>query len=274
MKFHRAFAAACAVSFLSGVVSAAPEIAGEPTNAEEAARVKAAQDAEVAAKFAEWKAKLPAEQQKWETVLEQNLGGFYLPLYQKDKLAGKTTAWDYVQDDPKLPRVLLIGDSISRGYTVAVRKALAGKVNVHRAPENCGPTANGLKKLEIYLGEGKWDVIHFNFGIHDRRTPSAEYQERLEKIVARLKATNAKLVWATTTPIPDGTKYGDPAAIVKKNEEAAVIMEKNGVVINDIYGAILPHVGATRNEADVHFNSEGYRLMGEQVAKEIDGQLK
>jgi hypothetical protein len=74
-----------------------------------------------------------------------------------------------------LPRVLLIGDSVSRGYTQAVRTALAGKANVHRAPANCGPTASGIKNIEVWLGDGKWDVIHFNFGIHDRNTPLADY---------------------------------------------------------------------------------------------------
>lgn len=254
---------------------AAAEIAErEPTNAEEAAQKKAEQDAEISAKFAVWKSTLSPAQQKWETTLEENLGAFYLPHYKKDRVTGRATAWDYVEDDPKLPRVLLIGDSISRGYTLATRKAMAGKANVHRAPENCGPTSNGLKKLEIYLGDGKWDVIHFNFGIHDRSTPSAEYQARLEKIIERLKVTNAKLIWASSTPIPAGTKYGNPEVIVQKNEEAAAIMTKHGIPIDDIYTAILPHVEATRNAGDVHFSEDGYRLMGAQVAQSIEQALK
>src|SRR5690606_40932947 len=68
---------------------------------------------------------------------------------------GRSNAWDYVEDDPALPRVLLIGDSVSRGYTQAVRKALQGKVNVHRAPANCGPTATGLKKMDVWLEIGR-----------------------------------------------------------------------------------------------------------------------
>src|SRR6266480_369829 len=58
-----------------------------------------------------------------------------------------------VTDDPKLPRVLLIGDSISMGYTVPVQELLKGKANVHRVPENGGPTTNGLAKLKAWLGE-------------------------------------------------------------------------------------------------------------------------
>src|SRR5581483_1704324 len=72
-----------------------------------------------------------------------------------------------VTDDPMKPRVLLIGDSISMGYTLPVRKLLADRANVHRIPENGGPTTTGLKNIEKWLGDDKWDVIHFNWGLHD-----------------------------------------------------------------------------------------------------------
>ena len=73
-----------------------------------------------------------------------------------------------IEDDPTLPRVLLIGDSISIGYTLPVRELLKGKANLHRPPTNCSSTASGLKNLDAWLGQGKWDVIHFNFGLHDQ----------------------------------------------------------------------------------------------------------
>ena len=75
---------------------------------------------------------------------------------------------------------------------------------------------------------GKWDVIHFNFGIHDRATPAADYEQRLETIVTRLKATGAKVIWATTTPVPPDTKDGPEATqqIIEKNEIAARVMRK------------------------------------------------
>jgi len=72
-----------------------------------------------------------------------------------------------VPDTPGLPRILLIGDSISIGYTIPAREQLQGTANVHRIPENGGPTTNGLKQLDAWLGSGKWDVIHFNWGLHD-----------------------------------------------------------------------------------------------------------
>src|SRR5216117_2326804 len=78
--------------------------------------------------------------------------------------ADKDPSFEPVADDEKLSRVLLIGDSISMGYTIPVRNLLKGKANVHRVAENGGPTTNGLAKLKSWLGNRKWDVIHFNWG--------------------------------------------------------------------------------------------------------------
>ena len=168
------------------------------------------------------------------------------------------------------PRVLLIGDSVSRGYTQSVRKALAGKANVHRAPANCGPTSLGLRKLDVWLGDGKWDLIHFNFGIHDRNTPIPEYSQRLEQLVERMKKTGAKLVWASTTPIPDDpTTKQTAASIVERNEAAAQIMQKHGVAIDDLFTAITPHLEEMQNPNDVHFNGAGYEFLGQRVGEAI-----
>lgn len=183
-------------------VSATEPSKGEPTNAAEAAAKKPQADEGLEARYQAFVATLPADQQAWEKTLQENLGNFYLPIHKRQRVEGRSNCWDFVQDDPSLPRVLLIGDSVSGGYTLATRKLLAGKANVHKAPENCGPTANGVKKLDIWLGDGRWDVIHFNFGLHDSRTPAADYEARLRAIVARLKNTGAKLIWASTTPRP------------------------------------------------------------------------
>jgi len=248
----------------------------DPTNAGEAAAKKAAENRRIDELYQQKKATLSPERQRWESVLEENLGnGFYLPAHKRDFVKGISTAWDFVPDDPKLPRVLLIGDSVSRGYTLATRAALAGKANVHRAPANCGPTATGLEKLAVWLGAGKWDVIHFNFGIHDRATPLADYQSRLDQIITRLEATGAKLIWASTTPIPrDDAKKQDPESIVERNAVAARLALQHGVAINDLFAFITPQLATTQNRNDVHFNSGGYDLLGQQVARAIAAELR
>jgi lysophospholipase L1-like esterase len=260
-----------------GAAPAAPQ--AEPTNADEAAAKKQAEEAAINEKYAALVALLSPEEQAWEKALQDNLGSFYLPLHKRDKVAARSNAWDFVRDDPALPRVLLIGDSVSRGYTQAVRTSLAGKANVHRAPANCGPTASGIKNLDAWLasapGDAKWDVIHFNFGIHDRNTPVADYAARLERIVERLEKTGAKLVWATTTPIPDAPAQNQTAAsIVERNAAAAAIMEKHGVVVDDLFAFITPRLAEAQLPNDVHFKAEGYDLLGRQVAESIRAALQ
>lgn len=184
-----------------------------------------------------------------------------------------------IEDQPGLPRVLLIGDSISIGYTLPVRELLAGKANVHRIPANGGPTSRGLANIEKWLGDGRWDVIHFNWGIHDlrkdadgeRQVGPEEYEQNLRKLVARLKGTGAKLIWGTTTPIPDGDlipmrQFGK---VPEYNAIALQVMQENGVAINDLHAAVAPRVAELQTPQDVHFKSEGYKFLAEQVAGSI-----
>src|SRR5437773_1839023 len=120
---------------------------------------------------------------------------------QTSSAAAQDPAFAIVADDPTLPRVLLIGDSISIGYTVPVRNLLKGRANLHRIPENGGPTTNGLAKLSKWLGTSKWDVINFNWGLHDlkimpdgkRQVGPEDYEKNVRELVRRLKATGAKL---------------------------------------------------------------------------------
>ena len=93
-----------------------------------------------------------------------------------------------VKDDPKLPRVLLIGDSISIGYTLATREFLKGKANLHRIPTNGGPTTKGLASIEAWLGKGKWDVIHFNWGC----TTSNLWGRKVKICFPKRKAANRR----------------------------------------------------------------------------------
>jgi acyl-CoA thioesterase-1 len=188
-----------------------------------------------------------------------------------------------IEDQPGLPRVLLIGDSISMGYTQPVRDLLKDKANVHRIPANGGPTKNGVANIDKWLGDGHWDVIHFNWGIHDlkfmpdgkRQVEPDDYEKNLRTLVAKLKATGAKLIWATTTPIPDG-ELNPPRSFGKVpeyNEIAKRVMSENGVMIDDLNGAITPHLAEMQNPKDVHYKPEGYALLAKQVAASIESVL-
>jgi hypothetical protein len=178
-----------------------------------------------------------------------------------------------------LPRVLLIGDSISIGYAPAVRKLLDGKANVHLIPANGGPTTNGLKNLSEWIGEGRWDVIHFNWGLHDLRIMEdgthqvriEAYERNLGELVARLKTTGAKLIWCSTTPVPEGklSPPRRPEDVPRYNEIAARVMQPNGIAINDLYRFALPRLGQIQRPENVHFTEEGSEQLAQSVAAAV-----
>jgi acyl-CoA thioesterase-1 len=195
----------------------------------------------------------------------------------------KNPAFAPITENPALPRVLLIGDSISIGYTLDVRKLLEGKANVLRIPVNGGPTTNGMKSLDKWLGTGKWDVIHFNWGLHDvkrmkdgKMNAAGEwqvapdvYKKNLETLVQKLKATGAKLIWATTTPVPEGADGRVKDDEAKANVLAAEVMKVNGVAADDLYARALPQLQQLQRPKNVHFTDEGYAFLARQVADSI-----
>ncbi len=199
-----------------------------------------------------------------------------------------------IEDVPGLPRVLLIGDSISIGYTLSAREALKGVANVHRIPTNGGPTSKGLSNIEDWLGSSKWDVIHFNWGLHDLcyRHPDSktqghrdkvngsvthsveEYSRNLEKLVVRMKKTGSRLIFATTTPVPQGEagrKVGDD---ILYNKAALTVMRKHKVSINDLHGLMANRMSQFGiRPGNVHFTPEGSMLLAEKVAKALKKAL-
>jgi acyl-CoA thioesterase-1 len=202
-----------------------------------------------------------------------------------DSDSSKNDAMKDIKDERGLPRVLLVGDSVSIGYTLGVRANLKGKANVHRIPQNGGATEVGLEKMTAWLGDGKWDVIHFNFGLHDAKYSSEttlratreQYADNLRKLIAQMKATGAKLIFATTTPVPkDGvlspTRRFD--SIPERNKVAMQVMQENGVAIDDLYAAVLPVRDKVGRDNDVHFGPEGYELLAKAVAASIEAQLQ
>jgi len=201
-----------------------------------------------------------------------------------DSDSSRNNAMKPIKDDPALPRVLLIGDSISIGYTIPVRELLKDKANVHRIPQNGGATEVGLEKMKSWLGEGKWDVIHFNFGLHDakyssettQRATREQYAANLKSLIVQMKATGAKLVFATTTPVPKGgvlspTRRFD--SIEERNKIASALMQEQGVAVDDLYTVVLPLMATVGRENDVHFAPEGYAVLAKAVAKSIETAL-
>ena len=182
-----------------------------------------------------------------------------------------------------LPRVLLIGDSISIGYTKPVQKLLQKTADVHRIPANGGPTTRGLRSIEKWLGDGNWDLIHFNWGIHDlrhmddgkRQVEPADYEKNLRWLVGRLQKKGARLIWASTTPIPSGKlnpdrTFGDET---EYNRIAEKVMKEHNIPINDLHSHVLPRFDDLHKPNDLHFKLEGSEFLAERVATVIQQAL-
>jgi len=162
----------------------------------------------------------------------------------------------------ELPNLLILGDSISIGYTPFVKEALQGQVNVYRSvkadgsPENSGDSGVGLTKLDRWLGETQWDVIHFNFGLHDfkRLTPGMGVN------------SNLPVYGVIPSRIPEDS--------INYNKVAIEIMNKHNVIINDFYSLMLPKLTEYQLPVNVHFNKQGLQYMSEQTVKIVQQQLK
>lgn len=193
---------------------------------------------------------------------------------------------------PGLPNVLLIGDSISIGYMIPAREALDGEANVFRPATNCGPTTKGLAEINKWLGDRKWDVIHWNHGLHDlkymgtqgqnladpadpkshQQVPPEEYAQNLTKIAERLKKTGAKIIFCETTPVPEGAKGRVVGDSKKYNKVAANVMrEVGGIEINPLYSFAVENVETL--PANVHYSKEGSTKLGNEVANVIRKHL-
>lgn len=194
-----------------------------------------------------------------------------------------------VEDQPGLPRVLLLGDSISIGYTLPVRDALSGVANVHRPPTNCASTKHGLVGIDEWLGDKPWDVIHFNFGLHDLKyvVPGSEtlipvdtegaqhqisieqYRENLIAIVERLKQTDAKLILCLTTPVPEGASGRRPEDVERYNQVALDVAHAHGILVNDLNAFALERLESIQRPRNVHFTDEGSAVLASHVVEVI-----
>ena len=189
--------------------------------------------------------------------------------------------------DPSLPNVLLIGDSISIGYTLPVREQLKGKANVYRPPVNCGATIRGVEQIDEWLGDTDWSVIHFNFGLHDLKyvdadgkmasppesgtqfVPIEDYEPNLDRIVTRLERTRAHLIWCSTTPVPEGSNGRIKGDADRYNEAASRVAASHNLAVDDLYSFAYARLGSIQLPANVHFTEDGSAILGGQVVTTI-----
>jgi len=187
--------------------------------------------------------------------------------------------WVIDADKDDLPRVLLIGDSITRGYFSDVEKRLAGKAYCARlTTSKCVSDPSFSDEVQLLLKHYKFAVIHFNNGLHGWGYSEDQYRNGLLKFLATVKenAGDATLIWATTTPVREQSnlqQFGERTERVKaRNGIAAEIMKEHDIPTNDLFGLVQQHPDWHSGDG-VHFNGKGKEAQAKQVAESVATSL-
>jgi hypothetical protein len=194
---------------------------------------------------------------------------------------------------PGSPRILVLGDSISMGYTLPLRHLMGERANVLRPAENCRSSRHLRQRLDEYLCSAKWDMIQFNCGLHDLvaigpdgkglafsaggtiQVPLAEYRDNLEWIALRLKRTGAALFWVSTTPV-GATPFRRQADVVRYNAEALAVMNRHGIPVIDLHAYVLDGIdrGALQWSDGVHFPEASSRTIASFLCQHLKPALR
>jgi hypothetical protein len=185
-------------------------------------------------------------------------------------------------EDPTRPRVLLIGDSILNGYRGHVQRELEGEAYVDAWVNPYFQSEKLNSALAEVLAYGPYDVVHFNMGLHgwqEGRIKPGEFKPltRAYVEVLRSKLPDAKLIWASSTPVTVKNKplELDPTInpiIVEHNRRAAEVMDEIGVPVSDFYGLLVNKRELARGDS-FHWTSPAYRILGERASQSIRAAL-
>ena len=196
------------------------------------------------------------------------------------------------------PNVLIIGDSVSIGYTSLAKPSVPDLLSpvalAQHAPWDvsdggAGNTATGVACLDRWLVTQKqepvrWDLITFNFGLHDLDNASAAealYESQLQNITARLLETRAKLLYITTTPFMPKRVLGD-TVVEDLNRIARGIMAVRNVPVLDLYALVVDHCGPVpwtdcdwcrMHPCSYHYDLTGMNAQAAMIAGAIQKML-
>lgn len=174
-----------------------------------------------------------------------------------------------------LPRVLLVGDSITRSYFPMVSDKLRGKVACARITSStCVGDPKYLKELELVISEYPFSAIHFNNGLHgwgyDESIYAAGLTEAFDMLLAHCGA--AHVIWSSSTPmwkdVASKTLSDRTERVRQRNKIAATLAADRGIVINDLFAAVAEKPELVSPDG-VHFLEAGKRVLGDCVVNAI-----
>ena len=186
--------------------------------------------------------------------------------------------------------MLIVFCSSCSSYTPWIATMLGDDYQVQHAPwagDGGAKDSNyGLQCLHLFLQTAmleptRYDVIIFNFGLHDTNfsgghpeeyvTPD-EYAKNLRAITSILLSTGANVGYVLTTPVPYNTTLND--RVINYNNIAREVMEEYPTVaIADLYTWVIEvcgvppyfHCSIARKQPSPHYKPSGYEYLSERL---------
>ena len=187
-------------------------------------------------------------------------------------------SWCDFADHDDLPRIILIGDSITRGYQSMVRETLRGRCYVDFLATSYSMD-NPLywDMLQSFLANSHYDLIHYNFGLHGQQLDSTAYENGLGK-VNQLVPKGCALVFATSTEpysvSPENKLYQIWAPLVKERNEVMLRFAlKNLIPLDDLHQVSLALSSEERAGDCIHFAEAGNKKLAKEVVASIEKHL-
>jgi hypothetical protein len=179
--------------------------------------------------------------------------------------------------NPKLPNVLLLGDSITRNYYPSVKRQLAGEANVYLMATSASVGDPRLPRqiVDFCQMEGvRFDIVHFNNGMHGWTYTEDEYRRAFPGFLRTIRAETrgARLIWATTTPVKvDAIPGPTNSRIGARNAIAKTFIDSENIPIDDQHELMMHHLDSYQDT--VHFNNSGSEIQGARAAAKIKDVL-
>lgn len=234
---------------------------------------------------------------QWELLVLNHIKyrGEYLRLFMTQLSQGYDALFPfYPEQNSKRPRVLFLGDSISRAVWVLTQRLYnrLGVVAMYGAPTNCRGFDEYEASLIHWLGSCPWDVVQFNVGMHFSPTLDDwrdEYADGIWRIVSVIRAHSpqARIIFALTTPSPFDSPATIPdeatcpnyhqlhkAGVVSSmNDVARSLSDRLGILINDRYSTLHPFLSTYQEPCNVHLYKEGYFFLARHDWKFLSSHL-
>ncbi|MBO4954707.1 MAG: hypothetical protein J6D04_06165 [Clostridia bacterium] len=178
-------------------------------------------------------------------------------------------------------KVALLGDSIRLlGYGTKVPELLGDAFEVYQPADNCRYSKYTLRGLFDWKAELEGtDIVHWNNGLWDLSdllgdgklfTEEDEYIHTMCRIADILLARYKKVIFATTTPVTEKNPYNKNEDTLRITQKLVPLLEAKGVIINDLYSFVLPHLDTYIDQNDyTHLTPTGIDACAQRVAEYI-----